>query len=269
MRREDKQYFTDLGRHDLIPAEEEYELIHRAQAGDTEARDRMVTGNLRLVISIAKKYRHRGLPFMDLICAGNLSLFKAVERFDTSRGCKFSTYASPWVKQGMRRAIEKQVPKVHIPSYMQEIRRKVAEARSLAAAAGKDPSTKEILVGLGWSERQADLMIVNLDSAEAISNTVPHDLVPEPDHTRSHQDPSSAMVMREDSEALTIALAELPDRDRRIIEMRFGLDKPHSEGMTLVEISQALDPPLTKERVRQIIRASLESLRASLIRKGV
>lgn len=265
---DESQYFADIGRYDLIPPEEEHALALRAQEGDEAARDRMIEGNLRLVISIAKRYRNRGLPFLDLIAAGNLALFRAVEKFDTSFDCRFSTYATQWIKQGVIRAIETEAPKIHIPSYMQEIKRKVDRLAAEKRAIGETMSLQELVAEAfpDFTSRRVRQVSENLKSAYSVSNVSSQTLLSDPEEPGAAADPSSPMSGVDSRSLLWQVMEDLPERDRLILQMRFGID--NGEEMTLSEIAESLDPPLTRERVRQIIRSSIQALRDRFIEHG-
>jgi len=262
---DESQYFKDIGRHGLIPPDQEYDLIAKAQSGDESARNLMIEGNLRLVINIAKRYRKLGLPFSDLIAAGNLALFRAIDKFDPSYKCKFSTYATPWVKQGIQRALETEAPRIHIPSYMQELRRKVSRLRLASVADGRELTNYEVLISLGYTHNRARLLDVGLKAAESVSSVGQSDYTADQGPS-SESDPYGPMIGEEGKEALWEEINNLPDRDRDILSMRFGIDT--GEGMTLAEISDSLDPPLTRERVRQIIRKTASDIRSALIKRG-
>jgi RNA polymerase primary sigma factor len=226
----------------------------------------MIEGNLRLVISIAKKYRGLGVPFPDLIEAGNMGLFKAVAKFNPDLGFKFSTYASNWIKQSIKRTIETQAPKIHIPSYMQDIKRKVDRIRADKAASGERASTIDILCEMGYERKRARQLAVGVMAADSVSNVAYHTQTGDPDEPADVQDVMEPVVRKEYTEMLWEVMDELTERDRLILTLRYGIETGRE--MTLAEIAESLDPPLTRERVRQIINDSIQKLRNRLKERG-
>lgn len=232
-----------------------------------EARNQMARCNLRLVVSIAKNYNHRGMPLLDLIEEGNLGLLKAVVRFSPDQGCKFSTYASWWIKQTIRRALINKVKSVRVPAYMVEIitrwKRKAAE---LAQQLGREPSAEEIGAALELSASKVKAIRQALNAAGSTSRGT------DPDSNVDIEDVLGSVPEREgagglgdyDREALTHALEfALTDRERKIIELRYGLGD--EEPLTLETIGERIG--LTRERVRQIENQALHKLEVFMIQK--
>ncbi|MCK6473066.1 MAG: RNA polymerase sigma factor RpoD/SigA [Planctomycetes bacterium] len=232
-----------------------------------EARNQMARCNLRLVVSIAKNYNHRGMPLLDLIEEGNLGLLKAVVRFSPDQGCKFSTYASWWIKQTIRRALINKVKSVRVPAYMVEIitrwKRKSAE---LAQKLGREPSAEEIGAALELSASKIKAIRQALNAAGSTSRGT------DPDSNVDIEDVLSSVPEREgagglgdyDREALNHALEfSLTDRERKIIELRYGLGE--EEPLTLETIGERIG--LTRERVRQIENQALHKLEVFMIQK--
>lgn len=250
-------YLQELGRYPLLKQEEERELAKRLAKGDTEARDRMVRSNLRLVVAIAKHYAHRGLALLDLIEEGNLGLLKAVVRFSPDHGCKFSTYASWWIKQSIRRALLNKVKSVRVPAYMVDLvmqwRRTAAE---LANKLGREPSIEEVRKAMGLARRK----FLAVQHALAISAAgARRDRTDTEDTEQSLAfipDPETESLPPEvDKEEMKQAIEHmLTERERRILEMRFGMAEENP--MTLEVIGERVG--LTRERVRQI---EIEALR--------
>jgi len=259
-----EEYFRDISRYPLLTAQEERELTILAQGGDTEARNQMVEGNLRLVIKIAKSYRGRGIAIQDLIEAGNLGLFKAVDRFDVSLGFKFSTYATNWIKQSIRRLIENTASKVRTPSYMQDLKRRVDEVKSDFAAQGQhNISILDILRGLGYTGQRVHSLAHGLMRANSVSNVKSTDATAMDDPASQARDgPEAPSERNEELELLAKSMKLLTPRDRQIIELRFGI----IDGIerTLKEVAEIIDPPLTRERVRQIICKAIVRIRSSI-----
>jgi len=254
-------FLRDAGRRPLLTAAQEVKLTKLVERGDTGARQTMIESNLRLVISIAKKYRHQGLPFLDLIQEGALGLNRAVEKFDWRRGYKFSTYAHWWIRQTVSRAIADQAKTIRIPTHIGERQHELAcAARALAPALGREPSLEELAEATGLPlghVRQA------LDCAEA-SYSLNQAVSPDGETELADflADPASADPIEEAERSLlpqTVRrrLKTLPDRERLIVERRFGLQ---CEPQSLETVASELG--LTRERVRQLQVQALKRLEA-------
>lgn len=251
-------YLAEINEVALLTAEQEIELAHRVQRGDLSAREHMIRANLRLVVSIAKNYVNRGLCFMDVIEEGNIGLMKAVEKFDPAACCRFSTYATWWIKQGIRRALVNTVKTVRVPSYMSEIvSRWKATAMELAYRLGRQPTTAEIAEELDLPECNWDIVrdtvlansqptfSMNEDSSSVFTENLedPRTLPPEEE-----------LFNRVEVKRLQELIETLDERERRILRMRYGLDD--GRAMTLKAIGERIG--LTRERVRQM---ELEAIR--------
>lgn len=254
-------YLQEISRFALLKPHEERELAYRIAKGDKEARDHMVRSNLRLVVSIAKNYLHRGMTLLDLVEEGNLGLLKAVSRFSPDQGCKFSTYASWWIKQTIRRALINKVKSVRVPAYMVEILtqwRKTGAA--LSQKLGREASAEEI----GRTLKLSPSKIAAI--RQALSASVPSGRGQNAGEDGPEQDDMlSGIPSREevgnladyDREALVRALEfALTERERHILEMRYGLGG--DEAATLERIGERIG--LTRERVRQIENQALAKL---------
>jgi RNA polymerase primary sigma factor len=254
-------YLQEISKFALLKPHEERELAYRIAKGDKEARDHMVRSNLRLVVSIAKNYLHRGMTLLDLVEEGNLGLLKAVSRFSPDQGCKFSTYASWWIKQTIRRALINKVKSVRVPAYMVEILtqwRKTGSA--LAQKLGREASSEEIGRALKLSPSKVSAI------RQALSASVPSGRgASSSDDAPEQDDMLSGIPSREevgsladyDREALVSALdLALTERERHILEMRYGLGG--EEAATLERIGERIG--LTRERVRQIENQALAKL---------
>ena len=261
------RYLREISSAPLLTAEQEVELAKRVEGGDPEARQRFVTANLRLVVSIAKRYVGRGLPLPDLIQEGNLGLFRAVAKFNWRTGFRFSTYASWWVRQAVARAIADQGRTVRLPVHMhdQMARHRVAFA-ALTDSLGRAPTVAEIAAALGVDERKARQYALigrqplSLDEEVAYESGDPlrrGDLVA--DTTHQVDDEVGGRLLADDVRA---ALACLTRREREVIVRRFGLRD--GRGETLHEVGTGLG--LSRERVRQIETCALEKLRGGDVR---
>jgi RNA polymerase primary sigma factor len=256
-------FMNRAGRYPLLTAADEVALAKRVERGDAAAKERMINSNLRLVISIAKRYQGRDLPLLDLVQEGVIGLNRAVEKFDWRRGYKFSTYATWWIRQACQRAISSQSTTIRVPTHVHERRIKLARAASrLEARFGHEPTREELAEEAGLSLKHVDEA---LDAAEApVSLNVPvgseddgelGDLFSDPNAGDPAEEAADAFRRR----AVRRAVVTLPERERRILELRFGLD---GEIQTLEEIGKELG--LTRERVRQLERDALARLEGEL-----
>ena len=240
--------------------EEEKELAKRVGKGDARARERMITSNLRLVVSIARNYVNRGLPLMDLIEEGNIGLLKAVEKFNYKQECRFSTYANWWIKQAIRRAITNTSKTVRVPAYMVDAisQWKNAEIR-LRARLSRQPSVEEIIDATGVDSKNYKLVrrLVRLSSRprQPVSLDLMSSLNELIEDNRTEK-PEAALFSDNEHEMLRRLLASISRREAMILRLRYGLgdDRP----MTLAQIGKKVD--LTRERVRQIEREAITRL---------
>ena len=256
-----RMYLKEIGKIPLLGMEDEVELAKKMELGDPEARKRLAESNLRLVVSIAKRYVGRGMQFLDLIQEGNLGLIKAVEKFDYTKGYKFSTYATWWIRQAITRAIADQARTIRIPVHMVEtINRLVRTSRQLLQELGREPTTEEIAARLDLPvERVSEIMKM---SQEPVSLETP--IGEEED---SHlgdfiQDdnvlvPQDAAAFTHLHEQLMEVLLTLTERDQKVLRLRFGLDDGRPR--TLEEVGKQFN--VTRERIRQIEAKALRKLR--------
>ena len=256
-----RMYLKEIGRVPLLTAEEEVDLARRMEAGDESARHRLEEANLRLVVSIAKRYVGRGMLFLDLIQEGNLGLLKAVEKFDYSKGYKFSTYATWWIRQAITRAIADQARTIRIPVHMVEtINKYIRVSRQLLQELGRDPTPEEIAHRMGLSvARVREIMKI---SQEPVSLETP---IGEEEDTHlsdfiedeAAPDPADAASMLLLKEQISEVLTTLAPREAEVLRLRFGLVDGRSR--TLEEVGQNFG--VTRERIRQIEAKALRKLR--------
>ncbi|MBR5498518.1 MAG: RNA polymerase sigma factor RpoD [Clostridia bacterium] len=256
-----KVYLKEIGKIPLLTAEEEIELAMRIADNDPKAKKRLEEANLRLVVSIAKRYGGRGMQFLDLIQEGNLGLIKAVEKFDYTKGFKFSTYATWWIRQAITRAIADQARTIRIPVHMVETINKVKKTNSLLLHKnGREPTAEEIAAELGMSvEKVREILRV---AQEPVSLETPigeeedshlGDFIPDED-ALAPADAASQMLLKE---ALNAVLKTLTPREAKVLALRFGLDDGHPK--TLEEVGAEFN--VTRERIRQIEAKALRKLR--------
>jgi len=253
-------YLREIGKVPLLTADQEISLAKRIERGDMSAKQHMIEANLRLVVSIAKGYLGRGLSFLDLIQEGSLGLIRAVEKFDYRKGFKFSTYATWWIRQAVTRAIADKARTIRIPVHMVEKLNKVVHIeRQLVQRLGREPSPEEIAEELEIEPdevreilRMSQLPISLEKPVGEEEDSSLADFVPD-EQAESPFDTTSLSLRRGDVE---LALAALPERERRVIELRYGLDG--SQPYTLEEVGRAFG--VTRERIRQIENNTLKKL---------
>jgi len=245
-------YLGEINRSPLLTAEQEKELGRRIiDDNDLEARDRMIRSNLRLVVNIAKKYTRRGLPLADLIEEGNLGLLRAVEGFDPDHGVRFSTYASWWIKQAIKRSLINSVQPVHIPAYMVEmIARWKQVSLELEDSLGRSPTLEEI-------SKRMDIPPGKLKIVRrAVKAFTSPTQMPEADEDDKNPRPDEIVFNADELQTINRLLAEIDEREADVLRLRFGLD---GDGpMTLKNIGKKVG--LTRERVRQIEKEALSKL---------
>jgi RNA polymerase primary sigma factor len=256
-----QQFLDGIAETPLLTADEEIALAKRIERGDLAAKDHMTRANLRLVVSIAKRYRNQGLPFLDLIQEGTIGLVRAVEKFDYRKGFKFSTYATWWIRQAISRAIADKGRTIRIPIHIDNVLKKLDGAqRKLESDGDRDPTIEEIAALAGVDPVEADVImraaqqLVSLDKPVGDDTDAAQfgDLIPD----ESTPSPFDAAVESLMNQRLREVLDHLSYRDRRIIELRFGLDG--DQGRTLDQVAKIFG--LTRERTRQIEEAALRKL---------
>lgn len=256
-----RMYLKEIGKVPLLTSEEEIELAKRMELGDGEARKRLAEANLRLVVSIAKRYVGRGMQFLDLIQEGNLGLIKAVEKFDYTKGYKFSTYATWWIRQAITRSIADQARTIRIPVHMVEtINRLIRVSRQLLQELGREPQPEEVAQCMEISvERVREIMKI---SQEPVSLETPigeeedshlGDFIQD-DHVAVPADAATFTLLHEQ---LMEVLETLTDREQKVLKLRFGLNDGRPR--TLEEVGKEFK--VTRERIRQIEAKALRKLR--------
>ncbi len=257
-------YLREIGKIPLLSAEEEQELAQRIVKGDKKAKDKMVESNMRLVVSIAKRYGGRGLDFLDLIQEGNTGLLRAVEKFDPEKGFKFSTYATWWIRQAITRAIADQARTIRIPVHMVETINKVLRTtRKLTTELNREPTNEEIAKELDMEPEKVDYVMRIKQDIASLDASVGHegddedsvlgDFV-EDEERDSPEDSAANQILKEQ---LAEILSTLSEREQKIIRLRFGIGggRPH----TLEEVGNEF--AVTRERIRQIEAKALSKLR--------
>ena len=256
-----RMYLKEIGRIKLLTPEEEQEIAKKMAEGDEDARKRMSEANLRLVVSIAKRYVGRGMQLLDLIQEGNLGLMKAVEKFDYTKGYKFSTYATWWIRQSIPRAIADQARTIRIPVHMVEtINRVLRTSHSMVQKLGREPTTKEIADELHIEESKVEEVLKIAQEPVSLETPIGEeedshlgDFIQD-DEASQPSEEASYTLLREQLEEV---LSTLTPREEQVLRMRFGLTdgKPH----TLEEVGKEFD--VTRERIRQIESKALRKLR--------
>ena len=256
-----RMYLKEIGRIKLLTPEEEQEIAKKMAEGDEDARKRMSEANLRLVVSIAKRYVGRGMQLLDLIQEGNLGLMKAVEKFDYTKGYKFSTYATWWIRQSITRAIADQARTIRIPVHMVEtINRVLRTSHSMVQKLGREPTTKEIADELHIEESKVEEVLKIAQEPVSLETPIGEeedshlgDFIQDAEASQPSEEASYTLLR----EQLEEGLSTLTPREEQVLRMRFGLTdgKPH----TLEEVGKEFD--VTRERIRQIESKALRKLR--------
>jgi len=257
-------YLREIGKIPLLNSEEELELAQRVVAGDKKAKDQMAEANMRLVVSIAKRYSGRGLDFLDLIQEGNTGLLRAVEKFDPDKGFKFSTYATWWIRQAITRAIADQARTIRIPVHMVEtINKLLRTQRRMTQDLNREPTIEELARELEMEPDKVEYVmkikqdITSLDAGvgrdDGEDDTVLGDFIEDEDAASPEESAANQLLKEQVQDILSV----LTEREQKILKMRFGLDDGKSH--TLEEVGQEFS--VTRERIRQIEAKALAKLR--------
>jgi RNA polymerase primary sigma factor len=255
-------FLKDIGKVDLLTAAQEVELAKRIERGDHSAKQEMVEANLRLVVSIAKKYRNQGLPFLDLIQEGTIGLVRAAEKFDYRKGFKFSTYATWWIRQAVARALADKARTIRMPVHVVEKLNKIVRSeRKLRAELGREPTAAEIGKDLELSADEVEHIRRSAQTPVSLEKPVGDEDESEFGHFITDEnlplpDEEAEITLRK--ETLRKILGTLSSRERQVLELRYGLDGQHPR--TLDEVGRTFN--VTRERIRQIENQSLKKLRA-------
>ncbi len=257
-------YLREIGKIPLLNAEEELALAKKVVAGDKRAKDKMAEANMRLVVSIAKRYSGRGLDFLDLIQEGNTGLLRAVEKFDPDKGFKFSTYATWWIRQAITRAIADQARVIRIPVHMVEtINKLLRTQRRMTQELNREPTIEELAKELEMEPEKVEYVIKIKQDIQSLDagvgrdgedeDSVLQDFI-EDEESATPEESATTQLLKEQVQAV---LSTLSDREQKIVRMRFGLDNGKSH--TLEEVGQEF--AVTRERIRQIEAKALAKLR--------
>ena len=255
-------FLKDIGKVDLLTAAQEVELAKRIERGDHGAKQEMVEANLRLVVSIAKRYRNQGLPFLDLIQEGTIGLVRAAEKFDYRKGFKFSTYATWWIRQAVARALADKARTIRMPVHVVEKLNKIVRSeRKLRAELCREPTPEEVARDLDLPVDEVEQIMRSAQAPVSLEKPVGDEEESEFGHFLTDQNaplPDEAADTTLRKETLRRILSTLSQRERRVLELRYGLDGEHPR--TLDEVGRTFN--VTRERIRQIENQSLKKLRA-------
>ncbi len=261
-------YFKDISCIKVLSPEEEYNIAIKAAKGDQDARAQMIKGNLRLVVSVAKKYVNHGLPILDLIEEGNLGLIRAVEKFDPQKGYKFSTYATWWIKQYILRALSRYSNTIRLPMNMTEqMNRFLRVLRNMIQRLGRDPTSEELATEMKLSPQKIKIMMDSLQKEISIEGYLEKKGVCGLDlaSLETNFSPIESIIKKNRQAYISILLKILDNQEREVIKLRFGLQ--NGEPKTLEEIGRRYS--VTRERIRQIEGSALKKLRRFLVSQHV
>jgi RNA polymerase primary sigma factor len=254
-------FLREISRIALLTPAEEVALAKRVAAGDHAAKQKMVSANLRLVVSIAKRYRNQGVPFLDLIQEGTFGLWRAVEKFDHARGLKFSTYATWWIRQAIARGVADHARTIRVPMHVADsIRRVAASERKLRGSLGREPGVDDVASDLEMAPETVEELAmiaqipISLERPVGDADAMLGDFIVD----ETAESPEEAVEAKLQRQIVRRLLQNLPERQRRVLELRYGLDG--GDGRTLDDVASMFD--LTRERIRQIEIQGLKKLEA-------
>ena len=258
-------YLKEIERYKLLTRDEESKLAQRVAKGDGEARDHMIRANLRLVIHVALRYAHRGVSLMDLIAEGNIGLMKAVERFEAKRQTRFSTYATWWIRQHIRRALQTCGPTVRVPGYMVElISRWKKVSRELTMELGREPAAGEISKRMDISPQRLRMIRSGLNAVATGESAPDMSWIFEGTYAdRSIPSPEQELFRESDRELIERCLDAISTREAEVLRLRYGMET--GDPMTLEKIGKHMK--LTRERIRQIESEALRKLAAAMMER--
>jgi RNA polymerase primary sigma factor len=261
-------FLNGIGRYELLTADQEVALAKRIERGDRTAKEQMVNANLRLVVSLAKRYQGHGVPLLDLIQDGVIGLNRAVEKFDWRKGFKFSTYATWWIRQACQRAVANQSATIRVPVHVQERRQKLRRARQrLEVAEGRTPSVEELAEAAQLSVEHVEEALGAVEASVSLNQTIGDgdgelgDLFADTEA----DDPAELADTSFEQDRLRRALDSLDDRERQVLELRFGIGTGRGEQRSLEQIGRELG--LTRERIRQLEATGMKRLEQLLDRE--
>ena len=261
-------FMNEIGRHSLLTAADEVALAKRVERGDLAAKERMINANLRLVVSVAKRYQGHGVPLGDLIQDGVIGLNRAVEKFDWRKGFKFSTYATWWIRQAVQRSVANQARTIRVPVHVHERRQKLGRVtQKLQLQLGREPSHEELAEATGLALEHVSEALAVADASVSLNRTIGDEGDNELGDLFADQsavDPAEEAEIAFRDSRLRVAVAGLPERERRIVELRYGL----ADGEIWALESIARELGVTRERVRQLERAALSKLEDALGGRG-
>ena len=265
-----RTYFDEIGKVQLLTREEEVKLAKKIEEGDKKAKKRLASANLRLVVSVAKKYRNYGLPFLDLIQEGNVGLMKAIEKFDWRKGYKFSTYATWWIRQAILRSITNRSRTIRIPAHMNELIREINKAeRKYVQENGEEPFLEDIAETLDVSKDKIKKAKKSAQTTTSLDKPLGRDTEEGGVLCDILEDESLPAPEKETFNTMLkdrlkgILNKKLTDREKRILQLRYGLEDYHPR--TLDEVGKVFD--ISRERVRQIQKKAIEKLQSPKIKK--